>query len=210
MRDEGARALLPVLDGLELRLAGIQERHPGYVIEQTGLLPVHVRTIDRLVSTLARSLVFAIPVIFLTLAFAFRSLRLAMASVIPNALPLVSIAVYLVATDWHVGIAGALSFTVALGIAVDDTIHFIDRYRRSCATESTADAIESAWSSLAGVMLVTTAILIAGFGTLAWSEFTGVRYFGGLSCLALVVAAVGDLIVLPAWLARFVPASRLR
>lgn len=203
MRDEGARATIPVLEDLETRLDFVESRHPGFVVEQTGLLPVHVRTIDRLVITLARSLVFAVPVIFVTLAFAFGSLRLAIASVIPNALPLVAIAVYLVAVGRHVGIAGALSFTVALGIAVDDTIHFIDRYRKARETLPVAAAIESAWSSLARVMVVTSAVLIAGFGTLGWSEFAGIRFFGGLSCLALFVAAVGDLVVLPAWLARF-------
>ncbi len=198
--DLGARALLPVFDRLNERLRSVESRYPGYTLEPTGLLPVHVRTIDRLVATLARSLFVAIPVIFLTLMVAFRSARLAAASLVPNGLPLAAIATYLVVTGGHVGIAGALSFTVALGIAVDDTIHFIDRYRLARRAKPGFEAATEAWSSLAGVMLVTTAILTAGFGSLAFSDFTGLRYFSGLSCLALAVAVVGDLVVLPAWL----------
>ena len=164
-------------------------------------MPVHVRTIERLIATMVRSLLLAIPVIFITLAFAFRSVSLAATSILPNALPLAAIALFLAATGAHIGVAGALSFSVALGIAVDDTIHFIDRYRRLRRHAEPQEAIVSAWRELARVMAITTVIFLAGFGTLLLSGFTGVRYFGGLCCLAFLVAAAADLLILPALLA---------
>ncbi len=210
MRDAGARKLVPVLNRLRLDLDAIEERHPGYFMEQTGLMPVHVATIDRLIKTLARSLLIAVPVIFFTIAISFRSTRWALASLIPNALPLVAIAVYLVVNDWHIGIAGALSFTVALGIAVDDTIHYLERTRVNLAGgDDPLTAATRAWAALVPVMFATTAIFVASFGVLGFSSFAGVQGFGELCCLAFTVALVGDLVVLPAWLIGFarVPAG---
>ena len=90
-------------------------------------------------------------------------------------------------------------FSIALGIAVDDTIHLLSGFER--ARREGRDVTAALSRSVAGVgraIVTTTLLLTAGFGTLLLSGLPGTRLFGALACLALVLALVGDLLLLPA------------
>ncbi|MCA9178717.1 MAG: MMPL family transporter, partial [Planctomycetales bacterium] len=87
MRDVGAAAALPELDRLEARLGELQRLHPGWVFTVTGTTAVSYRTGNHMIAELTSSLLLAAGLIFVSLAVIFRSLRLALAALIPNLLP---------------------------------------------------------------------------------------------------------------------------
>jgi len=94
-----------------------------------------------------------------------------------------------------------LSLTIAFGIAIDDTIHFLSRYYQAISTgQHRRSAATGALRSAGGVMVLTTALLCAGLAVTASSAFFPVRLFGAMLGLSLLAALLCDLILLPALL----------
>ncbi|CTQ51470.1 efflux RND transporter permease subunit [Jannaschia donghaensis] len=93
-----------------------------------------------------------------------------------------------------------LALTIAFGIAVDDSIHYLNRYRIARQTEPTRTAVRSAVRSAGGVMIMTSILLCAGLAATGLSLFFPVRLFGAMMVLTLVAALIADLVVLPALL----------
>ena len=101
----------------------------------------------------------------------------------------------------HLEPVGAISFTVALGIAVDDTIHLLHRF--AVENRKLGDSRLAARSSVSGSfrpVLITTLTLGFGFGSLAFSQFPPNRTFGLLVASGLIIALVADLMITPALL----------
>jgi predicted RND superfamily exporter protein len=99
-------------------------------------------------------------------------------------------------------LSGIITFSICLGIAVDDTTHVLARYRREWAAGySVPVALERTMSGVGLPMVTTTLVFFGGFGTLALSALPGLREFGMLSLVAMFSALLGDLILLPALLA---------
>lgn len=199
--DDGIVVHLPMIDRLEAALADLNREYSGITFTLSGN-PVAVGyAASHMIEDLAVSLTMASGVIFIVLAIAFRSLRLGLISVIPNAFPLVVAGASLVFLDVGLTITGVITFCVCLGVAVDDTIHLISRYRRAVRTEpDPRRAAESAVLTVGAALVTTTAVLIGGFAAVFISDLPIMQMFGSLSCLALLAALVGDLLILPALL----------
>src|SRR5207247_571083 len=136
------------------------------------------RSINQILADLRNSLALDAIVIFTALAFAFRSLRLGLASVVPNIFPLLAAGACLVWIGHPLDYASAVVFSVCLGIAVDDTIHFITRFRRELAIDGQVrPAMERTYTAVGSVALSTTAIFLVGFGSLIFSEIPQRRTF---------------------------------
>ena len=133
---------------------------------------------------------------------AFRSLRLLPVVLVVNLLPvlIVGAALHLLA-DGHLTPPAVLSLTIAFGIAVDDTIHYLSRFRaaRAGGTEAPT-AARTALRSAGGVMVMTTVLVCAGLAVTGFSAFFPVRLFGAMLALSLVAALVADIVLLPALL----------
>jgi len=208
--DVGAARLAPALDAVDARLEDAVANRPGVRIELVGTTVASSRASLAMIETLARSLALAGAVIFVTLVVAFRSVRLGIASLAPNALPLLAVVAWLVAADRPLQFTSVTVLVVALGIAVDDTIHVLSAFRRlRDGGEDPVRAARGAVRQVGPAVVVTTALLVAGFGTLLTSALPNVRLFGGLACLAFVVALIGDLLLLPSLLS-MVPDRRSR
>ncbi|MEL7121048.1 MAG: MMPL family transporter, partial [Bacteroidota bacterium] len=91
-------------------------------------------------------------------------------------------------------------FILALGIAVDDSIHFLSRFRNERKKHSFLKALEITYLNTGKAILVTSLILVGGFSTLCFSTFLGTYYLGLLLSLSLLFALIVDLTVLPALL----------
>jgi uncharacterized protein len=91
---------------------------------------------------------------------------------------------------------------VAMGIAVDNTIHYIHRFRNEAGRSDAASSIRKTHASVGFAMLYTTIIIVVGFGSLAFSEFVPSMLFGLLTGVALSGAFLFDITVLPVLLAR--------
>ena len=213
--NDGAAKLEENLMPLESRIAEIEKRHPGYSIHVTGTVVAAARNMRNFIGNLGMSLAVASAIIFVVLTLAFRSLRLGLISVIPNALPLLVTAAGLVLLGYPLQITSALTFSLCLGLAVDDTIHVMMRYRQLVSERNidhpqkgdkvgTVDVRDSAWAiretihQVGPALAITTAILVSGFAAMLISPMPGIQMFSLLGCIILVTAFLGDLVILPA------------
>ncbi len=156
----------------------------------------------RLINQLSSGLILAALGATLLVALAFRSMRLVPVLILPNVLPLV-----LTGASLHLWAQGqltptaVLSLTIAFGIAIDDTVHFLSRFSGARARgASTAEAVKQAATSAGGVMVTTTVLLTAGLCVTLFSDFGPIRLFGGLMIVTLWAALLIDLLLLPALL----------
>jgi hypothetical protein len=174
---------------------------PGFEVEVQGAGILFARVDRAIVDGQKRSGAAAGIAIFLMIALLLRSFRLGAVAMIPNVLPVL---VTLGLMGWA-GIpldVGTLVIAgVAVGIAVDDTIHFLVRYlearRRGAPAE---DAIRESHRDVGEATVFTSLILFFGFGIIGLSSFRPVSAFGLLTGLTMAVAILGDLVLLPALL----------
>ncbi|MBT8496481.1 MAG: MMPL family transporter, partial [Deltaproteobacteria bacterium] len=146
-----------------------------------------------------QSIIIAIFLVSLILIVAFKSIRLGALAMIPNLIPLVfgGAVLYLIGQSLDIGTV--LVCSVCLGIAVDDTIHILTNYQRQRrAGKSPSDSIAFVLSHTGPALVVTTFVLVAAFGTLAFATFIPNVYFGIMTAVILVTALVTDFTFLPA------------
>jgi uncharacterized protein len=202
--DRGTLIAEPAYAEMEAELDKIRELHEGFAINLTGTAYIARRNINLIIGDFGLGLLLAAGVIFAVLTIAFRSLRLGALAVFPNAFPLVVAASTLVFLGLNLQVGSAIAFTVCLGIAVDDTIHFIARFRRELEERrDIEEAVVHTFLSVGGALLVTTAVLFAGFGVIFGSTIAVSQLFAAIVCVALVAALFGDLVFLPALLVVF-------
>ncbi len=151
----------------------------------------------------ARSLVVATAVIFLLMLGVFRSLRLGLIALVPNALPILLNFALMGALGVTLNIGTSIMAAMALGVAVDDTIHFLARYG-SLRRELPVEAAVRETMRTAGRHIVFTSVTnLCGFLVLTLSSFAPLVALGWLTALTMASALVADLVLLPALLVTF-------
>ncbi len=204
IQDRGIAHYEPVFRRVEQRLGVLQSERPGFELTLVGDPVKRGRNLYRIVTDLASSLGTASITIFFVMTLAYRSLRLGLITLIPNLFPLVVTACMMVLFGHPLEIASVCAFTVCLGIAVDDTIHFLTQYRTEIDKHgNTEQALRYSFQHVGSAMIITTFILIAGFGTVLTSDLPGQRYFAAMAVSTIAAALVGDLVFLPALIATF-------
>jgi len=204
VRDSGSAAYRDVFERIDARLKAIHNERPDFVFSMVGDAISRWRNLFQIVTDLSTSLGTAAVVIFLVLSIAYRSLRIGLISIIPNMLPLAAAASWMAVTGQPLEVVSVCAFTVCLGIAVDDTIHFLSRYRDEQLVHSDRKvAIEHAFQGVGTGMIMTTIVLVAGFSSVLISETRDHRIFASLGIITLVTALACDLFFLPALLAQF-------
>jgi predicted RND superfamily exporter protein len=124
--------------------------------------------------------------------------------VIPNVFPLAATGFLLWAVGNSLEIVSVCAFTVCLGIAVDDTIHFVTRYQEQDeASLGRRAAIRRAFIGVGTAMIMTTVVLVIGFSAALISDSRDHRIFATMGILTISTALIGDLIFLPALLVQF-------
>ncbi len=207
-QDLGVATYAPAYDRLEARLAELAEAHPGFAFRLTGEGVDLNRYLHRMVTDMALSLSVAALAILLVITVAYRSLRVGLIAVLPNLFPLFACAAGLAALGKPLSMEIVCAFSICLGIAADDSIHFLSRYRAGLESGMTvADALVGAFVRVGHVLLVTTVIMVAGMGSILFSELPMFRNFAMITCSALAAALLADLVVLPALLKLFADRS---
>jgi len=157
--------------------------------------------IHRIIDDLFASVGIAFGIIGVTLLLMLRSARLAALSMVPNVLPLIITLATLGVIGADIQTGNVVSFAVALGLAVDDTIHFLARYREELASgKALPEAVRATFAGAGPALVYTTLLLMAGFSVLAFSSLTPTWHFGVLAVSTLLAALGADLVVLPALL----------
>jgi len=196
---EGVAENIVIFDRLDQALKRIQDRYRDIHMTLTGFPVVASRMAYSIIRDLARSLCTALVIITIMMACAFRSLRLGLICLIPNMLPLAALTAMLVLIHRSLNAPNAILFTVCLGIAVDDTIHFVTRYQRERRSGYTSsEAIQRSFNAVGKALVVTTLILVFGSCGMLVSHLAGYRFFTLLACTSFAAALLGDLLILPA------------
>ena len=204
VQDKGIAQYVPVFDRLEEELARLEEKYEGFYFRLDGGPIYQARNLYQVVIDLTTSLGTASVIILVVLAVVYRSLKMGLISVIPNMFPLVATASLLVLMGEPLFMSSVCAFTVCLGIAVDDTIHFLSRYRQELAEDGDPEAaVRRTVLHVGTAMLMTTIILVSGFAAMLLSDLPAHRIFASMACATIGSAIVGDLIALPALLTCF-------
>lgn len=181
-----------------------RELPEGIKIFESGELPLFHSSSRYLISTLVRSLYLALPLIVIVIGLSFGSLRAAALSTIPNVLPLTFGMAFIAVVGISLRFSTIVPFPVALGLAVDDTIHFLARYRSERrAGASVQMAVKTTLRTTGRAMVTTTVFLIGGYLVLTASSFLAAVHMGIVSIAILITALFGDLLVLPSLLLLF-------
>lgn len=174
-------------------------------VSMTGKALVFLKGTKYLISNLVFSLSLAIILISLFMAWMFRSFRMIIISIIPNMLPLLITAGLMGFLDIPIKPSTILVFSIAFGISVDDTIHFLAKYRQELI-ENNWRIRKSVYAALreTGVsMFYTSIVLFFGFLVFTVSSFGGTIALGGLVSVTLLFAMVSNLLLLPSLLLTF-------
>lgn len=182
------------------------ERLAASVFAGSGIIPT-VTGSGRIFATLDHYLVVsqlssfatAFITVFAVIFVVFRSARFGVLGVIANAVPVLAVLGLMGWMDISLNVATVMVASVALGIVDDDTIHFINRYRRETAAgASSAAAIERATAHEGRASLTTAAINSLGFGLMIVADYRPTAWFGGLLALTMAVAFLAEVLVVPA------------
>ena len=202
--DIGIAKYGPVFDRISAGLKEIQLAHPAFGLTLRGSAIWRWENLYTIILDMLKSLSSASFIIFIVLSFVYRSLRIGLISIIPNLFPLVLSAAFLVVTGQYLEFVSVCAFTICLGIAVDDTIHFLTRYQEELRrTGDEHEAIRRAFTGVGTALIMTTLVLLAGFVTVAFGDSREVRIFAAMGGITIASALLGDLLFLPALLARY-------
>lgn len=175
-------------------------------VNVSGMLVLYNNMLNSLFSSQIMTLGTVFVVIFLMFIVLFRSIKLALITIVPNvfsaAVVLGIMGVFAIPLDLMTITIAAIS----VGIAVDNSIHFIDRYRVEMALRAdNQSAIDSATNNVGQAMFYTTMVITAGFLIMIFSNFVPTMYFGVLTGLAMITALIANLVMLPMLVAKFQP-----
>ncbi|HQZ68530.1 MAG TPA: efflux RND transporter permease subunit [Planctomycetaceae bacterium] len=210
VQDLGIAKFGPVFTRLESGLLQIAAQHREFTLRLEGDAIWRWKNLYQIVVDLAASLGTASVIIFIVLGLAYRSPRIGLISIFPNVFPLAVTGTWLVFAGYNLELVSVCAFTVCLGIAVDDTIHFLSRYdEERQKTDDRQTAIRRAFTGVGVSLVMTTVVLVAGFSTVAFSDSRDHHIFATMGALTIGCALIGDLVILPALISWFGPKQQI-
>jgi uncharacterized protein len=201
MKDIGTREMEEIEEDLWPRINEIfpEDR---FSVEMTGKALIFQKGTTYLVKNLVISLSLAIFLIALLMAWMFRSFKMILVSLIPNLLPLLITAGMMGYLGIPIKPSTILVFSIAFGISVDDTIHFLAKYRQELKANNwkIKRSVYAALRETGVSMFYTSIVLFFGFSVFMISSFGGTVALGGLVSATLLFAMLSNLLLLPALL----------
>ncbi len=173
-----------------------------FSVYMTGSALLFLKGTKYLVKNLVLSLALAIALIALFMAYLFRSFRMIIISLIPNLLPLVVTAGVMGFVGVPIKPSTILVFSIAFGISVDDTIHFLAKYRQELMVNNwrIKTSVYAALRETGVSMFYTSIVLFFGFSVFVISNFGGTVALGALVSATLLFAMLANLVLLPSLL----------
>jgi uncharacterized protein len=191
-RSLGSRELLALARHAEREGARLVRRP----VRATGQHLLMLSTADDIVDGQIMTFGLDCAGLVLIMSLAFRSLSLGLLSLIPNIIPILGGLALMAATGISLNNVTSINASVGLGIAIDDTVHFLARYRREEAIDP-KQALRNTLLAVGRPMLLSTLVLSLGFATLMLSSFKNNSDTGVIASSTLAIAVLGDLLLLP-------------
>lgn len=201
MANIGTRDIQRIKDDLQPSIDSIFDPDK-YTVELTGTSIVFLKGTDYLVNNLLTSLILAVVAIGILLGLLFTSFKMVAVSMVPNLLPQLMTAALMGFLAISIKPSTILIFSIALGISVDNAIHFLSRYRLALK-HNNWDIRTSVFSALRETgfsMIYSSIVLFLGFAVFTISTFGGTQSMGFLVSFTLLVALFSNLLLLPSLL----------
>lgn len=198
MKDIGTGNMAKIEDRLTSKIDSIFPKD-RYKVVMTGKALIFEKGTQYLLDNLVSSLLFAVLLISLLMVFMFRSFKMVVVSLIPNLLPLMITAGLMGYFGIPLKPSTILVFSIAFGLSVDDTIHFLAQYRQEL-TRNDWKIKRSVFATIkeSGIsMFYTSVVLFAGFSVFMLSDFGGTIALGGLIAITLAFGMLSNLMLLP-------------
>lgn len=190
---------VPIVEALDEKLGALRAKYPTFEFTVTGLATLSSLQAASMIDQLNRGLIAAVVVVILLIGLAFRSWAALGMSIVPNLFPIVAAGAVLYAMGAGLEYSSVIGLTVAFGLAVDDTIHFLSRLHLERARRKTmAEAVHETIVRIGPVLVLTTIVLVLGMSVTIFSQLPPMRLFGQLSMTMLSAALIGDVLLLPA------------
>ena len=187
-----------MFDGLERDLAPLRAEFPDYSLKQTGVIVMSAYESGYMINGLKQNMAAAIFVIMCVIGITSRSFVLAGLSIVPNLLALTVVAAALYLLGFGFQFTSVVALTVAFGIAVDNTVHFLHRYQLERRESEPKGALAATMVKVGPVLIAATAVLVLGIGVTQLSVLPMVELFGRLCIVILCAALFATLMLLPA------------
>ena len=159
---------------------------------------------EQLVGAMLRGLLAAMVVMAVVCVVLFRSVRLTMIAFLPNAFPILMVFGVMGVCSIPLDSGSAMVATIALGVGLNDTVHFVMHYRsHRVEGETCKDAVNDTFAEIARPMVLTSVVNCGGFSIFLLSDFLPMYHFGMLAGVAMIAALAGDLLLLPCLLRVF-------
>lgn len=197
--DIDASDLLPTVNRLDKALDTVREAHPDYRISVSGLAVIAARNSAAMIQKINLMLTAEMVIVSALIGLAFRSVLVGVVSLLPGLFPIVTAGASLALTGEGLQFASIIALTVAFGLGLNATIHYLNRLRLEDWPGRDPVEVTSRAAILMGPALILTSIVLAcGLAVTIFSDLPSLRLFGRLSATTLIAAMVGGLLLLPA------------
>lgn len=196
LNDNGFRASESVGDAA----VALAREHldPQTTLDPTGVSYLLGDWLDEILTGQRNGLLFSVGTIALMMVIALRTVGAGLWSMIPNLFPLLALAGW-IGGMWETADSDVfVVLVIAVGIGVDDTVHFLVRYRSECARSDRDEALERTFDFAGRAIVMTTLILTAGFLPFATSDYFSAWILGTMLPACLLLALAADLLLVPA------------
>jgi predicted RND superfamily exporter protein len=172
---------------------------PNEEIIATGMIPILVHTFTQSIHSSVKSYIIAFVLIAIMMMFIMGDIRLGLISMIPNLTPIIIGLSIMYIYDIPLDMFTLLIGSIAIGLAVDDTIHFLHNFRRYYLQSGDAkEAVENTFFTTGKAMVITTIVLSLGFFSYIFGTMQSVQNFGFLTGSVIILALLADLFLAPA------------
>jgi len=174
----------------------------GVHVQITGMIPLLANTITSAINSAGESYLLAIVAIGFMMILLLGNVKLGLVSMIPNLFPVLFIVAFMVVFNIPFDLFTMLVGTIVLGLAVDDTVHFMHNFRRYYDDgKSVEEAVVLTLTGSGRAMLITSIVLSLGFFVYLFASMDNLINFGLLAGVAIIVALVADFVIAPALMA---------
>ena len=197
--DIDASDLLPMVNRLDAALDTVRRTHPEYKISVSGLAVIAARNSAAMIRKINLSLTAEMVFVSALIGLAFRSALVGVVSLLPGLFPVVTSGAILALSGEGLQFASIVALTVAFGLGLNATIHYLNRLRlEERPGIDPAVAAHRATLLMGPALILTSAVLACGLAITVFSDLPSLRIFGRLSATTLIAAMFGGLFLLPA------------
>lgn len=175
-------------------------KNDGVEVQITGIMVLYNNMLQSLFSSQFDTLIFVILAIFILFIIVFRDLKFSIAAILVNVIPLSVVFALMGLCKIPLDMMSITIAAIAIGIGVDDAIHYIYRFKEEIKTKSIEEAILNSHLSIGSALYYTTISIVLGFSVMMSSNFIPTIYFGILTTFVMILLLSGSLFLLPSFL----------